>query len=74
MGYTDQDGNWIEDFKSMPYPTEQDAKNKIQAVFQFHCVEGADNGWRLREEPRIEKTGAGYVAIIPLLKEKQSQR
>jgi len=67
----DKDGNWVEDFRSIPYPTEQDAKNKIRAVVDFHVNE---SGWVLRGEPRIEKTGQGYVAIIPLMKPAEQGR
>lgn len=65
MGYEDANGNWIEEFKSIPYKTEQEAKDKIKAVYQLHVVEG---GWELNGEPKIEKIGDEFVAVIPLKK------
>ncbi len=65
MGYKDQDGNWIEEFRSTLYDTEEEAKKKIEAVYQFHVIE---NGWLLNGKPRVEKSGNKFVAVIPLKK------
>ena len=66
MGYTDENGNWVEIFRSPPYSTEEMAKQKIDAVVKFHVYE---SGWVLNGEPYVEKDLTGnYVAIIPLMK------
>ena len=62
----DENGNWIETFRSQPYSTEEMAKAKIKAVVKFHVDE---SGWVLNGQPHTEKDFAGnYVAVIPLMK------
>ena len=65
MGYRDDQGNWIEEFRTEAYPTEMDALQKINAVISFHVHEC---GWILNGTPRVENTEKGYVAVIPLMK------
>ena len=66
MGHMDENGNWIEIFRSQPYPTEEMAKQKIDAVVKFHVYE---SGWVLNGEPHVEKDSTGkYIAVIPLMK------
>ena len=65
MGYRDDQGNWIEEFRSREYSNEEDAIKKIQAVIDFHVSEG---GWQLNGTPHVEKNENGYVAVIPLMK------
>lgn len=65
MGYNDVNGNLIEEFRSRAYKTEQEARDKIVAVYNFYVVEG---GWELKGEPRVENIGNEFVAVIPLLK------
>ena len=71
MGYRDAEGNWIEVFRSTPYPTRKDAENKIAAVVQFHVTE---SGWELTADPYIEETNEGFVAVIPLKKPAEKGR
>lgn len=71
MDHYDENGNWIETFRSTSYPTEQDARNKIKAVIDFHVNE---NGWILNGQPKIEKEAGGYVAIIPLMKPAETKK
>lgn len=72
-GHRDKEGNWVEDFTSQPYDTEEEARSKIQAVYNAHVVEGGHLGWALNGEPRVEMRGSKYVAIVPLIKYENGQ-
>ena len=65
MGSYDENGNWIEEFRSRPYKTREEASDKIRAVIDFHVNE---SGWMQNGQPRIEEKNGEFVAVIPLKK------